>query len=100
MTIATSSREKTRRDWGGRLVILIPALWLTIFFLVPCLIVLKISLSQTMIAQPPYVPVLDLAAGCRRGGRLCKRSGRGSHNNGDHDKTGFHYCPRCDTRIR
>ena len=33
------------------------------FFLVPCLIVLKISLSQTVIAQPPYVPVLDLAAG-------------------------------------
>ena len=63
MTIATSSREKARRDWGGRLVILIPALWLTVFFLVPCLIVLKISLSQTMIAQPPYVPVLDLAAG-------------------------------------
>jgi putrescine transport system permease protein len=63
MTIATSIREKARRDWGGRLVILIPALWLTIFFLVPCLIVLKISLSQTMIAQPPYVQVLDLAAG-------------------------------------
>ena len=33
------------------------------FFLVPFLIVLKISLSQTAIAQPPYVPVLDLAAG-------------------------------------
>jgi putrescine transport system permease protein len=30
---------------------------------VPCLIVLKISLSQTAIAQPPYVPLLDLAAG-------------------------------------
>jgi len=30
---------------------------------VPFLIVLKISLSQTAIAQPPYVPVLDLAAG-------------------------------------
>ena len=29
----------------------------------PFLIVLKISLSQTAIAQPPYVPVLDLAAG-------------------------------------
>jgi len=63
MTIATSSREKARRDWGRRLVILIPALWLTIFFLAPCLIVLKISLSQTTIAQPPYLPVLDLAAG-------------------------------------
>ena len=44
-------------------MILIPALWLAVFFLVPCLIVLKISLSQTVIAQPPYVPVLDLAAG-------------------------------------
>src|SRR5690242_13382928 len=63
MTTAASSREKTRRDWSGRLVILIPALWLTVFFLVPGLIVLKISLSQTTIAQPPYVPVLDLAAG-------------------------------------
>ena len=54
---------KRRGDWGRRLVILIPALWLAVFFLVPCLIVLKISLSQTAIAQPPYVPVLDLAAG-------------------------------------
>ena len=34
-----------------------------LFFLAPFLIVLKISLSQTVIAQPPYVPVLDLAAG-------------------------------------
>jgi putrescine transport system permease protein len=49
--------------WGNRLVALLPALWLTIFFLVPFLIVLKISLSQTVIAQPPYVPVLDLSAG-------------------------------------
>jgi putrescine transport system permease protein len=46
-----------------RLVVLIPALWLVVFFLVPFLIVLKISLSQTVIAQPPYVPVLDLSAG-------------------------------------
>jgi len=52
-----------RGDWGRRLVVVIPALWLTVFFLVPCLIVLKISLSQTVIAQPPYVPLLDLAAG-------------------------------------
>ena len=41
----------------------IPYLWLLAFFLVPFLIVLKISLSQTAIAQPPYVPVLDLATG-------------------------------------
>jgi putrescine transport system permease protein len=34
-----------------------------VLFVVPCLIVLKISLSQTVIAQPPYAPVLDLAEG-------------------------------------
>jgi putrescine transport system permease protein len=34
-----------------------------VFFLVPFLIVFKISLSQSEIAQPPYTPVLDPAAG-------------------------------------
>src|SRR5205823_6443645 len=37
--------------------------WLVAFFLLPFLIVLKISLSQSAIAQPPYTPVFDLAAG-------------------------------------
>jgi putrescine transport system permease protein len=55
----------TRRtpSWGGRLVVLVPYLWLGAFFLVPFLIVLKISLSHTAVAQPPYAPVLDPAAG-------------------------------------
>jgi putrescine transport system permease protein len=55
--------EKSQRDWGQRAILLLPALWLTLFFLVPFLIVLKISFSHPAIAQPPYVPVLDLAAG-------------------------------------
>lgn len=38
-------------------------LWLVVFFLVPFLIVFKISLSQSEIAQPPYTPVFDPAAG-------------------------------------
>jgi putrescine transport system permease protein len=46
-----------------RLSIAVPLMWLAAFFLAPFLIVLKISLSQTALAQPPYVPVLDLAAG-------------------------------------
>jgi putrescine transport system permease protein len=54
---------RPQRSWGGRLVILIPALWLVALFLGPFLIVLKISLSQTAIAQPPYTPVFDLAGG-------------------------------------
>ncbi len=40
-----------------------PYAWLVVFFLVPFLIVLKISLSQTAIAQPPYTPLFDVAAG-------------------------------------
>jgi len=50
---------------GAKLLIAAPYLWLLGFFLAPFLIVLKISLSETAIAQPPYVPVLDLAAGLR-----------------------------------
>jgi putrescine transport system permease protein len=57
-----SSAAATRTP-GGRLAVLLPYLWLIAFFLVPFLIVLKISLSATTIAQPPYEPVLDLAAG-------------------------------------
>src|ERR1051325_7733929 len=48
---------------GARLVVWVPYLWLVVFFLVPFLIVLKISLSQTAIALPPYVPVLDFDRG-------------------------------------
>ncbi len=44
---------------AGRLVIIVPYAWLTVFFLVPFLIVLKIALSQTALAMPPYVPVFD-----------------------------------------
>jgi len=47
----------------SRLVILIPYLWLLLFFLVPFLIVFKISLSTTTIAMPPYEPVFSLDAG-------------------------------------
>jgi putrescine transport system permease protein len=58
----TDSRT-TFESWGVRLMVRVPFLWLVVFFLVPFLIVIKISLSQTAIAMPPYVPVLDLAAG-------------------------------------
>jgi putrescine transport system permease protein len=59
VAIAQEGRS-TRGDW---LVIAVPFLWLTLFFLLPALIVLKLSFSQTAIAQPPYTPVLDLTAG-------------------------------------
>ena len=54
-----------RRIFTGpaRLAAIAPYLWMALFFLVPFGFVLKISLSQTALAQPPYMPVFDLAAG-------------------------------------
>src|SRR5258705_10530082 len=54
-----------RRIFAGpaRIAAIAPYLWLALFFLVPFGFVLKISLSQIAIAQPPYVPVFDLPQG-------------------------------------
>ena len=48
---------------GRRLVRGAPFLWLLLFFLAPFLIVLKISLSDAVTAQPPYRPTVDWSAG-------------------------------------
>jgi len=54
-----------RRIFAGpaRLAAIAPYLWLLLFFLLPFGFVVKISLSQTAIAQPPYVPVIPLTEG-------------------------------------
>ncbi|CUH79892.1 ABC transporter permease subunit [Tropicibacter naphthalenivorans] len=44
-------------------LIAVPYLWLLALFLVPFLIVIKISLSDVAYASPPYVPQLDLTQG-------------------------------------
>ena len=73
MTATTQSVSKPGRaahSKARRLVILLPYLWLVVFFLLPFLIVLKISLSQTAIAQPPYTPVFDPGGGLAGLGEL------------------------------
>ena len=47
----------------ARLAAIAPYVWMVLFFLVPFAFVAKISLSQTAIAQPPYLPVFDLTQG-------------------------------------
>src|ERR1700719_176733 len=47
----------------ARFAAIAPYLWMVLFFLVPFGFVLKISLSQTAIAQPPYMPKFDLTEG-------------------------------------
>jgi len=52
-----------KRSLAEKLAVRIPYAWLLLFFLVPFLIVLRISLSQPALAQPPYTPLFDLSAG-------------------------------------
>jgi putrescine transport system permease protein len=52
-------RGEVKAGWA----VAMPFAWLIAFFLLPFLIVFKISLSETTIAQPPYLPVLDFSAG-------------------------------------
>lgn len=47
----------------ARIAAIAPYLWMLLFFLVPFGFVMKIALSQTAVAQPPYLPVFDLGAG-------------------------------------
>lgn len=44
-------------------LISIPYIWLLALFLVPFLIVLKISLSDIALARPPYIPTLEISEG-------------------------------------
>tara|TARA_R110000824_G_scaffold366730_1_gene555485 strand:- start:93981 stop:94886 length:906 start_codon:yes stop_codon:yes gene_type:complete len=44
---------------GRRIVIGVPLVWLCVFFLLPFLIVLKISFATQMIAIPPFSPLFD-----------------------------------------
>jgi putrescine transport system permease protein len=62
LPVATGPRT-AMPGWTRWLVVGVPYLWLVVFFLLPFLIVLKISFSDSVVALPPYVPVLDLSAG-------------------------------------
>ena len=47
---------------GRRLVIATPYLWLLLFFLLPFVIVLKISLAESVLGRPPYSPLWEYMA--------------------------------------
>jgi putrescine transport system permease protein len=46
-----------------RYAVAIPYVWLLIFFLAPFAIILKISMADPVIAQPPFTPLFDDAGG-------------------------------------
>ena len=59
-----ATRELKARGYSGRtLVAGVPYLWLLLFFFVPFVIVLKISVSEIRLAMPPYEPIVTWLAG-------------------------------------
>jgi putrescine transport system permease protein len=49
--------------WGSTLLIFIPYFWLFLFFVLPFLIILKISFSEPILAMPPYTPFFEWRSG-------------------------------------
>ena len=53
------SGRRRRLSLGEKLVIAGPYLWISAFFLAPMLLVAKISVSQSVLARPPYRPIFQ-----------------------------------------
>ena len=52
------------KKFGGRnLIIIIPFIWIFLFFICPCLILIKISFSEEILATPPYASIIDWVSG-------------------------------------
>jgi putrescine transport system permease protein len=62
--------ETLRKHLGRRLVIAVPYLWLIILFLIPFIIVFKISFSEARMAMPPYAPLIEWRDGAIVGIKL------------------------------
>lgn len=54
-------RGDGRRQWL-RVALITPYAWLLLFFLAPFFIILKISVADPLVAQPPFTPLFDWAA--------------------------------------
>ncbi len=55
--------QRLQMAHGRKLVIAVPLLWLTLLFLLPFLIVFKISLAELALAVPPYTDLMSWADG-------------------------------------
>lgn len=54
-----NGRGRARPSLGRVLLVAVPFAWLAAFFFFPFLIVLKLSLSETALAQPPFLPIVE-----------------------------------------
>ena len=59
----TNLASRHKDEIWRRVAIVTPYLWLLVFFLAPFAIILKISLADPVIAQPPFTPTFDKQGG-------------------------------------
>ena len=52
-----------KRIGARNLLISVPFLWIFLFFICPCLILIGISLSESLVASPPYTSIVDWISG-------------------------------------
>ena len=55
--------NRTEDTLWQRVTVAIPYVWLFVFFLMPFIIILKISVADPVIAQPPFTPTFDAQGG-------------------------------------
>ena len=55
--------NRTEDTLWQRVTVAIPYVWLFVFFLIPFIIILKISVADPVIAQPPFTPTFDAQGG-------------------------------------
>lgn len=51
--------QALRKHPGRKFVVAVPYLWLIVLFLIPFIIVFKISFSESRMAMPPYAPLIE-----------------------------------------
>jgi putrescine transport system permease protein len=62
--------QALRKHPGRKLVAAVPYLWLIVLFLIPFIIVFKISFSESRMAMPPYAPLIEWRDGAIVGIKL------------------------------
>jgi putrescine transport system permease protein len=58
MSTQPVNQDRDNKRWLRRSV-LVPYLWLLLFFLMPFLIIFKISIAEPVVAQPPFTSLLE-----------------------------------------
>jgi len=59
----SDQKSEFKAKLGQRLVISLPMFWLLLFFLIPFLVVLQVSLADLRLAQPPFTSIFEWVEG-------------------------------------